>query len=341
MDKIDLSIVIPTYNFQNYINDLWLSLLSSSMAVIAKEIIFINDGSTDATEEILNKIKDENPSIVIKIIKLDNNQGRFTARLKGAEAASSDFLFFIDTRVSLPSSTASVIKNLLSSDHCLMADIKIDKNAHKYSLYWYRTHQKIFSHALQHRDKSFYITKENFKNNLTGTGALVVSTNIFLKNAYSFDSATILSDDNALIEKIVVDSPILFDPSFYVLWEPRKDFLSFCLRMFERGPSFVEYHVFKNQSSYFYIVVGCLGFLLALLYTSINHLFISFVILFIIICMVALSTLLFSKSIKELFTLIPIHLGTVLFFGFGILWGLVLNTWKYLLSGGKLGDLDA
>jgi glycosyltransferase involved in cell wall biosynthesis len=311
------------------------------MASNAKEIIFINDGSTDRTNEILNEIKFQNPLFPIKVITLDKNQGRFTARLRGAEASNSKFLFFMDTRVSLPADTSTIIASLLSSKHSLMADIKINKDAHKYSLYWYRTHQRIFANALRDRNKSFYINKENFKDNLTGTGALVVSKSIFLKNAYSFDSDSILSDDNALIEKIVVDCPIFFDPSFYVFWEPRKEFLPFVLRMFERGPSFVEYHIFKHRGVYFYIVSLGLLFLMALFFISINHLLAALIALAIVVAAILVSTLAFSHSVKEFIVLAPVHFGTILFFGFGILWGIILNSWKYFKTAGKLGDLDA
>ena len=218
-----------------------------------------------------------------------------------------------------------------------MADVKIDENANIYSLYWKRTHDRIFAKAFMGRDRSFYITKDNFNLNLTGTGAFIVPRNVFLRHAYSFDPKMILSDDNALIKRIVTECPILFNPEFYILWEPRKNFFSFVLRMFERGPGFVEFHVFKNKGTYFYIVLVGLISLLGLVTIIFNDLSLSIMISTSLLFGIALSTIFFSRSVKEFFLLLPIHVGTIIFFGLGIIWGLILNSWKYIKTRGSLG----
>ncbi len=337
LEKLKLSIIIPTYNFQNYLNDLWLSLKEATLLDSTYEIIFVNDASTDDTLLILEKIQLQHPSTSIKIISHKANLGRFSARLTGAENAIGEFLFFLDSRVILPKESGGVIKNLLSPKYCLMADVKINETDNPYSLYWKRTHHQIFAKNFKNRDKRFIIDGNNFHQNLTGTGALIVPKEIFIKHAYSFDSQMVMSDDNALIERIVKDCPILFDPHFYIFWEPRKSYIPFVLRMLERGPGFVEFHVFKNHGKYFFIVLFALVLLLSFLILSFKSVYLSIILISIFYLIIGISTLIFSKTTKEFFQMLPIHIGTITFFSFGIIWGLILNSWKFAKSGGTLG----
>ena len=53
----DISIIIPVYNCENYIEDCIKSLLLQKK--ISTEIIFINDGSTDNSKSIIEKPETE------------------------------------------------------------------------------------------------------------------------------------------------------------------------------------------------------------------------------------------------------------------------------------------
>ena len=52
-----VSIVTPCYNGEKYLERFLKSILNQSYGNI--ELIFINDGSTDQTEEIIKKYKEE------------------------------------------------------------------------------------------------------------------------------------------------------------------------------------------------------------------------------------------------------------------------------------------
>ena len=82
-----ISIIIPAYNASKYIRRCIVSLLNQTYKNI--EIIVINDGSTDNTLEM---IKDYN----IKIIN-QKNSGVSSARNKGLEIATGDYITFIDS----------------------------------------------------------------------------------------------------------------------------------------------------------------------------------------------------------------------------------------------------
>lgn len=84
-----LSIIIPAYNAEKYISSTIECLLNQTYQKI--EIIVINDGSTDNTEDIILSFNDYR----IKYIYI-SNKGAFQARLVGLQNASGEFVGFVD-----------------------------------------------------------------------------------------------------------------------------------------------------------------------------------------------------------------------------------------------------
>lgn len=89
---IKISIVIPAYNVEDYIEDCINSLVAQSFKDI--EIILVDDGSKDRTSEIINKIGKKDSRI--KYI-YQENKGIGKARNKGWEAALGEYIYFMDS----------------------------------------------------------------------------------------------------------------------------------------------------------------------------------------------------------------------------------------------------
>jgi glycosyltransferase involved in cell wall biosynthesis len=84
-----VSVILPTYNYGGYLTDAVNSVLSQSYADL--ELIVVDDGSTDNTPEVLERIDD--PRLTkIRI----NNSGVSVARNTGLDAASGKYIAFID-----------------------------------------------------------------------------------------------------------------------------------------------------------------------------------------------------------------------------------------------------
>lgn len=91
-----VSVVIPIYNSENYLESCILSVLNQSYSNV--ELILVNDGSTDNSLEICKKY--EKPSKVILVDKINN--GVSSARNSGINNASGDFIVFVDSDDYLP-----------------------------------------------------------------------------------------------------------------------------------------------------------------------------------------------------------------------------------------------
>ena len=60
-----LSIIIPCYNAEKYIDSCFQSLESQTIGIEHLEIIFVNDASTDNTLNCLNEFEKKHPENVL------------------------------------------------------------------------------------------------------------------------------------------------------------------------------------------------------------------------------------------------------------------------------------
>jgi len=105
-----VSIIIPVFNSQNTIAKCIKTILDNNKN-LKKELIVVNDGSTDNTINILKKIKN------IKLINLKINQGVGYARQIGAKSAKYETLCYIDSDVFVSKNSISKLINKLYSNN--------------------------------------------------------------------------------------------------------------------------------------------------------------------------------------------------------------------------------
>lgn len=94
-EKIDISIVVPIYNEEENVALLHKAISDVMLKLPHRyEIIFVDDGSTDSTLEIMKELasKDEN----LKIIKFRGNFGQSAAMAAGFEAAQGETVVAMD-----------------------------------------------------------------------------------------------------------------------------------------------------------------------------------------------------------------------------------------------------
>jgi glycosyltransferase involved in cell wall biosynthesis len=106
-----VSVIIPTYNRGNLIINSIKSVLNQTFRNL--EVIVVDDGSTDNTEDEVNKITDKR----IKYIKLSSNRGGSNARNVGIKNATGQFISFQDSDdIFYPNKIEKQIKNIINKN---------------------------------------------------------------------------------------------------------------------------------------------------------------------------------------------------------------------------------
>jgi glycosyltransferase involved in cell wall biosynthesis len=90
-DACLISVIVPAYNVESYIEECIISILNQSYENI--EVIIVNDGSTDKTGIICESLSNIDERICYYS---QNNKGVSEARNKGLEAASGEYVMFVD-----------------------------------------------------------------------------------------------------------------------------------------------------------------------------------------------------------------------------------------------------
>lgn len=93
MAEKKMSIIIPAYNAERYLERCLVSLLQQDMSSDEYEIIVINDGSTDKTENILYSYSTRYSNLIYVTVE---NRGVSEARNYGCQKAIGKYFLFVD-----------------------------------------------------------------------------------------------------------------------------------------------------------------------------------------------------------------------------------------------------
>lgn len=91
---LKLSIIVPVYNVEQYLQECIDSLYQQDIPIEDYEIILINDGSTDSSYELAKQIDSMHENIRLLT---QTNQGQSVARNKGLDIARGKYIMFVDS----------------------------------------------------------------------------------------------------------------------------------------------------------------------------------------------------------------------------------------------------
>ncbi|HWB62257.1 MAG TPA: glycosyltransferase family 2 protein [Chitinophagales bacterium] len=92
-----LSIVIPAYNEGKTISQILDKVRDVKLIhAIEKEIVIVNDCSSDNTEEVITAYKEQNPELSIAYYKHEKNKGKGAALHTGIKTATGDMIIVQD-----------------------------------------------------------------------------------------------------------------------------------------------------------------------------------------------------------------------------------------------------
>ena len=88
-----LSIVIPVYNLQLYVEDTIISIYKQNISHDLFETILIDDGSYDGSRNVLDRLSDKYPNLIVIHSKHIGVSG---VRNKGIRRSTADYIMFLD-----------------------------------------------------------------------------------------------------------------------------------------------------------------------------------------------------------------------------------------------------
>jgi len=111
MSMQKLSVIIPVYNEKSTIRELVEKVRRVHVAGLTKEIIVVDDGSTDGTHDILKTIKD------VRVILHSENRGKGGAVKTGFQNATGDIVLIQDADLEYdPDEYGELLKPILSGN---------------------------------------------------------------------------------------------------------------------------------------------------------------------------------------------------------------------------------
>ncbi|WP_242219276.1 glycosyltransferase [Bacillus cereus group sp. BfR-BA-01380] len=129
--SIKVSVIIPVYNAGKYITQCVESLLNQTLEQC--EFIFINDGSTDNSREVIERYKELDSRI---ILINQENQGVSIARNKGLCLATGEYVGFVDADDYIEREMYEILYNSAKQDDCdvVISNINGEMEGHKVAI---------------------------------------------------------------------------------------------------------------------------------------------------------------------------------------------------------------
>lgn len=202
-----LSIIVPVYNVEQYVEKCILSIVQQAVPNSWYELIVVNDGSTDTSRNILGKLQKQYP--FIRIVDKENG-GLSSARNEGLKMAQGEYIYFIDSDDWISEDSLSFI---LAQIRTYPSDIHLFGAQEVYDN---RNGQKLLSSLSPDNQ---ILTIANYLNNYTLRSSAwqgIFKRELFLKANYQFKHGFLAEDDDFVVrifseaKDVVCNSKIIY-----------------------------------------------------------------------------------------------------------------------------------
>ncbi|ERK15618.1 Polymyxin resistance protein ArnC, glycosyl transferase [Serratia fonticola AU-P3(3)] len=181
-----ISLVVPVFNEEEAIPLFYKSVREyKEFADKDIEIVFVNDGSSDKTENIISALSlaDEK----IKVIHFTRNFGKEPALFAGLEASSGDVIIPIDVDLQDPIEVIPLLLNKWGNGAEVVLAKRIDRQSdgrmkRKTAEWFYRIHNKISKPAIEENVGDFRLMSREVVDNIK----LLPERNLFMKGILSW-----------------------------------------------------------------------------------------------------------------------------------------------------------
>ena len=138
-ENFKLSVVIPVYNEKRWITEV---LRRVRMVPIPKEIILVDDLSTDGTREMLPQFADENTKILYKEV----NQGKGAALRDGFKLCTGNVIIIQDADLEYdPDDYPSLLQPIIENKADIVFGSRFIGEKHRVLYFWHMVTNKILT----------------------------------------------------------------------------------------------------------------------------------------------------------------------------------------------------
>lgn len=140
-----LSVCMPVYNEVATVEEIVRRVIETN-AGLAKELIIVDDGSTDGTREVLEGLKARFAREDIKIFYQERNQGKGAAVRKAFAQASGDILVIQDADLEYdPADIKSLLQPILEGKADVVYGSRFLGRPHRVLLFWHYVGNKLLT----------------------------------------------------------------------------------------------------------------------------------------------------------------------------------------------------
>ena len=226
-----ISLVVPVFNEEDAIPIFYKTVREfEELKQYEVEIVFINDGSKDATESIINALAVSDPLVVP--LSFTRNFGKEPALFAGLDNANGDAIIPIDVDLQDP---IEVIPHLIKKWH-EGADMVLAKRANrstdsrlkrKSAEWFYKLHNKISNPKIEENVGDFRLMSREVVENIK----LMPERNLFMKGVLSWVGGRTDVVEYARAERVAGDSKFNGWKLWNLALEGITSFSTFPLRM--------------------------------------------------------------------------------------------------------------
>ncbi|MDX1544699.1 MAG: glycosyltransferase family 2 protein [Christiangramia sp.] len=143
-----LSILIPAYNEEDTILEILNVLKELDLGLgLKKEIVIVDDCSTDSTRSIINQFVEDNPTSDVQVFNQEVNRGKGAALHKAIELCTGDIAVIQDADLEYdPDEYINLLRPILKGKADVVYGSRfMGGNAHRILFYWHSIGNKFLT----------------------------------------------------------------------------------------------------------------------------------------------------------------------------------------------------